>query len=252
MDEEKKKLDELAKKQREYQAEVDKAIAARGDALGKVIDQIFGTEALKKAATWTEAMNAVGMSVNNLRVNELEELNTTMLAGIDALMRSGNLTSAQSSEFAELAIQAQAALAAMRPLVTTTNDLVKAQWDYVTALDEANKKAADVPPAMAPAKASIDAIGASAQQAAGGFFSMSAGLYNAIRAAQNEDAKAAFSPAWGITHPAPGQGIIRHVQPPPMNYFNITQPLGTPDQIARAVGSALTGSYSSGGGRLPA
>jgi hypothetical protein len=34
--------------------------------------------------------------------------------------------------------------------------------------------------------------------------------------------------------------------------INVNSPLGTPDQIAKAVGGALTGSYKSGGGRLPA
>lgn len=226
------------------------AVAEHGAAMGATIDQIFGTDALKAATNWVDVMNTAGVTINQLHSVELAELEEAMLAGIDALARSGNLTSQQSSAFADMAIQARAALDAMKPLVTTTDDLVKAQWDYVTALDEANAKAAEVPAATGPAKSSIDAIGASAQQAASSIFQMSAALYDSIRAAQNADAMNSLVPAWGITHPAPGAGIIRNVQPPVQN-FNITHPLGTPDQIAKAVGSALTGSYSSGGNRLP-
>jgi hypothetical protein len=253
MEEEKVKLKELEAQNRL----VAEAMKARGDAQGKIMAQIFSTEALQNATDWADAMNTsvegVGQlsdQINRLHSTELEALEQAMLAGIDALARSGQLTSAQSSEFATLAIQARAALDALKPLITTTDDLVKAQWDYVTALDEANKKAAEVPPAMNPAKESIDAIGYSAQQASSSIFQMSAELYNAIRTAQNADAMNALVPAWGITHPAPGAGIIRNVQPP-VQTFNITQPLGTPDQIARAVGGAVTGSYASGGKRLP-
>lgn len=237
---------DIAKADAEALAQMEKDAAA----ITAITDRVFGVDALKKAQVWNEAIIRMGDSVNHLRSAELEELNATMLEGIDALGRSGQLTNEQSSRFAELAIRAQEALAAMRPLVTTTDDLVTAQWDYVTALDEANKNAAEVPPAMGPAKDSIDAIGGAAGQAADNFFSMSEGLYSAIRAAQNQDAMNSLVPAWGITHPAPGQGIIRNIQPGSVQ-VNINSPLGTPDQIAKAVGGALTGSYSSGGQRLP-
>jgi hypothetical protein len=226
------------------------ALKQEAAAIKAVADKLIGNDIIQQAGRLSEAIKSLGGNVANLRTEQLEELEKTMLAAVDAMARSGQLTKQQSSEFMQLAIAARTALDALKPLAKVIEeDLVQAQWDYVAALDAANAKAAEVPPAMTPAKDSFDAIGASAQQASSSIFQMSAELYNAIRAAQNADAMNALVPAWGITHPAPGQGIIRNVQPSVQ--VNVNSPLGTPDQIARAVGNAVTGSYSSGGQRLP-
>ena len=126
---------EAAKKLAAEQALVAAAIKEHWGGVGTVIDRVFGMDQLKKATTWVDAMNTMGVSVNNLRVNELEELEATMLAGIDALTRSGQLTSSQSSEFARLAIEARTVLDALKPVVTVTEDLAAAQWEYVKSLD---------------------------------------------------------------------------------------------------------------------
>ncbi len=232
--------------------EAAEALKKEAAAIKDLADKWIGNDVIQQAGRLSEAIKALGGNVANLRTEQLEELEKTMLAAVDAMARSGQLTRQQSSEFIQLAISARTALDALKPLAKVIEeDLVKAQWDYVTALDDANKKAEEVPAAMEPATGAFDAIGASAQQASSSIFQMSAELYNAIRAAQNADAMNALVPAWGITHPAPGQGIIRNVQPASSVQVNINSPLGTPDQIAKAVGSALTSSYSSGGGRLP-
>jgi hypothetical protein len=243
---------EARKKLIDLDKEAAEAMKKEADAIRDLTDKLLGNDLVKQAGLMSEAIKALGGNVANLRSEQLEELEKTMLAAVDAMIRSGQATKQQSSEFMQLAIAARQALDAMKPLVKVVEeDLVKAQWDYVTALDEANKKAEEVPAAMEPATGAFDAIGASAQQASSSIFQMSAELYNAIRAAQNADAMNALVPAWGITHPAPGQGIIRNVQPASSVQVNINSPLGTPDQIAKAVGNALTSGYSSGGGRLP-
>lgn len=225
----------LAEAQERLNAE---AFKAQGEALGQVLDQIFGTEALKKATLWMDTMNTgingVAIQVQDLRTNELEELNTTMLAGIDALTRSGQLTSEQSTEFARLAIEAQAALAALKPLVTVTEDLVKAQWDYVKALDEearAQAKAAE------EAKKKTDAAKAAKEDrpVGGGLFPT--GIVGRGGVAYDQYGR-----------PVVPGGAISGL---PVVHVNINSPLGTPDAISRAVQEAMMNSYRGGGNRLP-
>src|SRR5262245_57171236 len=61
------------------------ALKTHWDGVGTVLDQVFGLDALRKATTWVDAIAAMGGTIDNLRSNELEELNRTMLEGIDAL-----------------------------------------------------------------------------------------------------------------------------------------------------------------------
>jgi hypothetical protein len=205
------------------------AIKKHWDGVGAVIDRVFGVEALQAATTWVDAINTMGGSVNHLRSAELEELNQTMLEGIDALARSGQLTSQQSSEFAALAVQAQAALAALRPVVDVTEDLVKAQWDYVTALDEearAQKRAADA-----------------AQQANQAKGTQAGLLPNAV-IGRNGVALDMFG------RPVVAGGGI--AQLPVVNVSVDGNIIGTEAELARLIGNAMTGHYSKGGNRLPA
>jgi hypothetical protein len=214
--------------------EIETAVRAHGAAMGQVMDQVFGTAALQKATVWTDVMNAAGMSVQNLRVNELEELNATMLAGIDALTRSGQLTSAQSSEFARLAVEAQNALAALKPLPDELKKLTQAQWDYVTALDAEATAQAN---AATEAKKKTDAEKSSlADRPVGGGL-----LPNAI-VGKN-----------GVAYDQYGRPVVAGgaISGLPIVNVNVNQPLGTADQVARAVQDSIMHSYRSGGSRVP-
>lgn len=174
--------------------------------VGTILDRVFGAGSLKTATQWVDAIDALGGDVDKLSNEQLKELEAAMLAGTAALGQMGQLTSAQSSRFAELALKAHDAAAATRAVATE-----------VEAFDSGAHFAAEtleaMPAALEPAEAGIARIGQSAQQAAGGFLSMSAELYNAIRAAQAADAEfgAATSGPWnpitGYGHAAGGGDV---------------------------------------------
>jgi len=209
-------------------------IAKYWDGVGAIVDQVFGIDKLQAATKWVDAIDAMGGSVNHLRTAELEQLQQAMLDGIDALARSGQLTSQQSSEFTKLAIAANVALAALKPVVTVTEDLVKAQWEYVTALDEeARAQAAAAGEAKKKTEAQDSAL---ANRPIGG------GLFPNAIVGQN-----------GVAYDQYGRPVVPGgaMSGLPIVNVNITQPLGTPDAIARAIGSAMTSTYRSGGNRLP-
>lgn len=233
------------------------AMKTHWDGVGEVIERVLGVTALRAATTWIDAINAMGGSVAQLTSVELANLQQAMFDGLDALARSGNATSSQANAFLEMAIQAGNAAAALRPVVTVTEDLAKAQYDYALAIDNqlaaqaaANQATSEMTAVSGAAKDSVLSLGSAASTAAQGFFQMSEGLYAAIRAAQSADELNKIVPAWGriqqgsIGNPFPGP-------PPGIRPFagggpsvnvtnNITQPLGTPDQIARAVNDAVS------------
>lgn len=220
-------LEENKKKQQEATAAIQKG----WEGVGAIVDKVMGVDALKKATDWTAAIDAMGGSVNHLRKAELEELHQTMYDGIDALVRSGQLTSQQSSEFGNLAIAAAGALEALKPVVKVTEDLAKAQWDYVTALDEE---------ARAQQGAADAAKQASAAKGGGGF---QAGLVpNAIIGRSGVALDMFGRPV------VAGGGIS---QLPVVNVSVDGNIIGTEAELARLIGNAMTGHYSKGGNRLP-
>jgi hypothetical protein len=222
----KARADQIAEWTAKQKAEWDAAFAIR--------DRLFGTDAIKKADDYAKAIGLLGGSIDSLTNDQLAELEQAMVAGIDALARSGQLTNEQSSAFAALAAQANIALEALKPLVTTTEDLVKAQWDYVTALDEEARAARAAADEQNKKQDAADASKPS-RPAGGGL------LPNAI-AGRNGVAMDMYG------RPTTIGGALTNL---PILNININSPLGTPDQIASAVGGAVTGSYSSGGKRLP-
>lgn len=245
------------------------AMKAHWSDVGKILDDVFGVDALNAAQTWVDAITALGGTVANLTNTQLADLREAMIAGIDALARSGQLTSEQSSRFADLAIQAQFALAALQPLVSTEQDLVKAQYEYALAIDQqlaaqaaANAAATETAAVSTTARDSVLSLGAAAVSAGQSFFSMSEGLYAAIRAAQALDELNKNVPLFGriqpgtIANPFPGPPPgIRPFDPrtssqPFSVTVNVTQPLGTPDQIRRAVGDAMVHGMRGDGSRL--
>lgn len=215
--------------------EVATAMKTHWDGVGKVVDQVFGVEALKKATTWVDAMDAIGISVANLSSKDLAELQETMLAGVDALARSGQLTSEQSSRFAELAVQAAAAQEALRPVVKVTEDLSKAQWDNALAADAvlaSMKKAKDEADTIAAA-----AAGAKREQGAG------AGVGLGLATTGGGIAYDIFGrPTIGTAGLAPTMGVTVNVD---------GSVLSTPYELANAVGAALTAQFRNSGRRLP-
>src|SRR5262245_53598890 len=229
MEKEKKALQELE----EWNRKVAEAMKTHWDGVGAIIDQVFARDKLQAATNWVDAIDAMGGSVNHLHAVELEQLQQAMLDGIDALARSGDLTSQQSSQFTALAIAANVALAALKPVVTVTEDLVKAQWDYVTALDEearAQKDAADAAKQAGEAKQA-------AQRPVGGGLLPSAIVGHG-----------------GVAYDQYGRPVVAGgaISGLPIVNVNITQPLGTPDAISKAVQDAMMHTYRSGGNRLPA
>lgn len=229
------------------QAEKAKWIAAQKaewDAAFAIRDRLFGDDAIKKADDYAKAIGLLGGYIDSLTKDQLAELQTAMLEGIDAMARSGRLTDAQSSSFAALAAQAGAALDAMRPIVqvnkdlaASTEDLVKAQWDYALATDAA--------------------LAASIKQR------------DAAKAAADEAA-----PAGGLNKPPgvllpPGGFALKPYEHVPTDLFGRpTTPgfasglgtvnvnvygsvLQTEQQLAQAVEGAMMNSYRKGGNRLP-
>jgi len=225
---------EELKKVQELEAQAAAAMKEHWDPVGEVVDQIFGREWLNKATIWVDAIETLGGSVNSLRVNELEELKQTMLDGISALARSGELTSSQTAEFVRLAHAADQALQALQPVVKVTEDLVKAQWDYVTALDEEARAQAG---AAAERKKKMDAA-----QSGLGDRPVGGGLMPNAIVGKN-----------GVAYDQYGRPVVAGgaISGLPIVTVNINSPLGTPDAISRAVQEAMMKSYSSGGNRLP-
>jgi hypothetical protein len=225
-----KKAEAAARKQAEALERLNaQAMTQHWDAVGAIIDEVFAVDKLQAATNWVDAIEAMGISVNQLREKELETLKQTMLDGINALSRSGELTSAQTAKFVQLAYAADQALQALKPVVKVTEDLVKAQWDYVTALDEearAQGKAADAAKAAGQAK-----------QAAQGGGLLPTGIVGTGGVARDQYGR-----------PVVAGGAISGL---PIVNVNINSPLGTPDAISRAVQDAMMHTYRSGGNRLP-
>jgi hypothetical protein len=226
-------LEAVKKKQQELQRQQEdllKAQAKYASEVQGVIDRVFGTEALNKAALWSDAMKQLGDDVSYLRTAELEELHRTMLEGIDAMARAGILTDEMSSRFSQLAVSAQVALEALKPIVDTTEDLVKAQWDYVTALD-----------AEAAAQREATSAAKQAQEAKGGGFA--AGLVPNAIIGRNGVATDMFG------RPVVAGGGISQL--PVVNISVGGNIIGTEAELARLVGNALTSGYRQGGNRQP-
>src|SRR5262245_2034533 len=241
------------------------AIKAHWDDVGDIVDQIFGMDLLEKATNWLDAIDAIGGNVQNLRVSEREQLNKTMLEGIDALARSGQLTSDQSSKFAALAVAAQQALEAHRPIVTVTEDLIKVQWEYVTALDEeakAQKRAADAAKAKADAATGYQSpfgptgLGGKLSPAAAeryGEWTSPFGdkfIIDKLTGAYVTQLQR-LGGAAGDTYGIMGPGEAKRVGALQTNITINGSVLSDPHEIARVVGDALAGAYRSGGNRLP-
>ena len=224
-----KAAEEAAAAIKKANEEAAAAIAKHWDGVGAVLDQVFGVTALQKATTWVDAINTLGGSIQHLRVAELEELNQTMLEGIDALARSGQLTSEQSSAFATLAVQAQAALQALKPMKDELKELAQAQWDYVTALDEEAKAQTKV---------------ATAQQSAAASRPVGGGLLpNAIIG------------TGGVARDQYGRPVVAGGAISSLPIVNVSiegNVLGSQYEIARLVGEAVGGNYTRGGNRQPA
>jgi len=222
----KQRADQIAKWTAEQKAEWDAAFAIR--------DRLFGTDAIKKADDYAKAIGLLGGTVD-LTSEQLAEVEQVMVAGIDALARSGQLTNEQSSAFATLAVQARIALDALKPLVSTTEDLVKAQWDYVTALDEEARAQAGA--ATEAQKKTAAAKSALADRPAGGGL-LPTGIVGG---------------PGGVAYDQYGRPVVPGgaISGLPIVNVNINSPLGTPDAISRAVQDAMMNSYRSGGNRLP-
>jgi hypothetical protein len=106
---------------------------------------------------------ASGINVEEITVAELQ---AAMLAGIDAMARSGQLTSEQSSEFATLAVAAQQALAALQPLVNTWDEIARSEYEAATAADAAAQAMSQ---SRDEAKALADQVTQTAQTMSGVF-----------------------------------------------------------------------------------
>lgn len=243
------------------------AMRAHWEGVGAVVDQVLGVEALQKATTWKDAIDALGGSVENLRANELEQLKATMLEGIDALARMGQLTSEQSSHFANLAAAADQALQAMRPQVAVVEDLSKAMWDYVAALD-AEAAAQQKADEAAAAKAAGDAKRANEMgQRTKGHWKGMAGA-TPVRGGSEPGRFGPLVPAYGASgylgqtwanspiggahgqQLGGGAGGMWWSAAPQITINGSV--LGNKDEIARVVGDAITHSYTKGGRRQPA
>ena len=216
-------LEEFKRKEQE----VTEAIKQHWAGVGSILDDVMGVDKLQKATAWKDAIDAMGGSVAQLRGTELAGLRQAMLEGIDALGRMGALTTQQSSDFAALAIKAAEAEAALRPLVSTTEDLVKAQWEYVTALDEETR--------------AQKAAGEAAKEKSGGGFQ--AGLVPNAIVGRNGVALDMFG------RPVVAGGGISQL--PVVNISVDGHIIGTEAELARLVGNALSGAYSKGGNRQP-
>ena len=168
----------------------------------------------------------------------------------------------------EHAATAQAAVekeaAALRAFYNEMGVLAMNAWkpepiiDWVEKVEEAIPALDAVPSAASAADATVKSLGSAAQQAASSFFSMSAELYNAIRAAQQWDALAGADKGiyantiGGIGGSSASTRYMGAANARPSVSININgSVLGNKDEIARVVGDAVTSNYRSGGNRIP-
>jgi hypothetical protein len=113
-----------------------KAIAAHWADVGKVVDQVLGKDALETATNWTDAIGALGGSLDKLSNEQLVELQAAMRGGIEALGKMGQLTSAQSSQFAALMAAAAAAIPPIKELTAASEDYTAEANAIAKANDE--------------------------------------------------------------------------------------------------------------------
>jgi hypothetical protein len=219
-----------------------KAIGAHWDAVGGILDDVFGIPQLKKATDWTDAIDAMGGSLATLSNVQLAQFRDAMLAGIDALAKSGNLTSAQSSRFAELATAADQALAALRPLVDESEAYAAAQYKEALASDAAALAAAKKADALT---ATATATKAAAAPLGG---TIMAGAHDPLLDSEyyrQHLAGAQSTANVGMPYQEPAWVTMARQQQQ-QNITNNFQIVDTEANIARRVSDAITRSLTSG------
>jgi hypothetical protein len=97
---------ERNKREAETQKQIAAAMSTHWNAVGTVIDRVYGVESIAKATQWQDAIESMGGSLERLSNKDLADLEAAMAAGIAALVRSGQATSEQTSAFISLQIQA--------------------------------------------------------------------------------------------------------------------------------------------------
>ncbi len=142
------------------------AMKAHWSDVGTLLDRVLGVEALKVARTWMDAVDALGGSIASLSNDDLADLYEAMLAGIDAMAKSGTLTDELSSQMMDLALKAHAAADGIKAVSAESHDYVKETWDAAVALDafnaaqgKTNDALAKTPAVAQQAAQSIIAIG---------------------------------------------------------------------------------------------
>ena len=117
--------------------EAAREVSKHWDDVGKILDDVFGVEQLQAATNWVDAVDSLGGSLSALSNSQLVTFRDAMYAGIDALAKSGDLTNAQSSRFAELAIAADQALTSIHGTTAAVVDQTDALYDLAVAQDKA-------------------------------------------------------------------------------------------------------------------
>ncbi len=274
---------DAAKKAADEDKKASDAIAKHWSDVGAVLDKVLGVDAVQKATAWADAIDALGGSVAQLSNTDLAELNQAMLAGIDSLARMGQLTSDQSSRFAALAVAADAAKVSIYDATAADIALRQALYDEAVAQDAAIaaqqrandetqrsidlKKSLDV---LARGNVSfggtpIDAAYIQAHQFDPAFQLMQ--LQAEIRSRQSVGGipgRAAGGPVTADTPYIVGEHGPELLVPRSAGtiiptgsvggntyHFYITQPLGTPQAIAKAVDEALMNRQRGIGVRFP-
>lgn len=202
--------------------------AAHWADVGAIIDRVFGVDKLKAATDWSDAIDTLGGQVDQLSHKDLADLHEAMLEGIDALARSGNLTSELSSKFATLAVASQPVAPAIQAIAEATGSWEQANVDAARAIDAefdalraANAEHEKTPAAVQQATQSIVAMGtaiAFTAQQASAWNALMASTSNigghgqsAVSAGQAVDAGAStFAWATQQLHAAEGRGDLKH------------------------------------------
>jgi hypothetical protein len=269
-------LEYLKRKIAETAAAEDKAATASAAANARRVADMEATAKVEeefRQTRWKQQLDLDTKLIASTQAQSaayLDLTNNAVLKELEAHLANTKGVEAEETAFTRLTAAQQALQTTKIAGFSTQAQETKLMNDFGQALMDAaikeekarfaaqgvNEEAAKMPETTAPAAAGVQQLGSSAQQAAGSFFQMSAELYNAIRAAQQFDDLARKDPniygstIGGIAGSSPtsrymgaaSSGVTVNIHGSVLSNSN---------EIARAVGDAVTSSYRTGGNRLP-
>jgi hypothetical protein len=127
--------DELAKAFEKQNAEIETATRAHWEEVAKLQEDAFGTPALKRAATWSDAITGLNDDVGRLSAKMRDDLGATMRDALEAMARNGTLTDEAADRYTDLMLKVDAYNASLKAQADTILPAASgAVTDYTRAL----------------------------------------------------------------------------------------------------------------------